>query len=104
MNSCNAKMNVGGGIGRATDSVSAQTPVASSIDVLARNLDQLEQSVQLLIQKLQPVRNERPQPNQKLSEQPIAPKSNIVNTLDAFSTRIRVVREATDIVISEIEI
>jgi hypothetical protein len=91
-------------IGNESCQVSSESKISSSVTVLERNIKQVEEGLAALFKRLTPIRNERSLPESCSKDVPAPIKSHMVNTLDGFSARLNAIRQAIEIVLSDIEI
>lgn len=85
-------------------SVSTESVLSTSVKNLDKQISQLEEIASILFDRLQSVRNQRLELENKAVEPPRPPKSPLAGGLDVFSSRIQTVREAVGAVLQEIEL
>lgn len=84
--------------------VSTESQLTRSVRNLDEQITQLEKLTDILIQRLKPIRNEKPLAEAKELQAPRVPKSPLTDGIDVFASRLVTMRRHLDCVLQEIEL
>lgn len=84
--------------------VSTESQLTRSVRNLDEQITQLEKFTDILIQRLKPIRNEKPLAEAKELQAPRAPKSPLTDGIDVFACRIVTLKKYLDCLLQEIEL
>lgn len=81
-----------------------ENQLTRSLRTLDEQITQLEKQMEILAQRLKPVRNERPLTESKELQSPRIQKSPLTDGIEIFGSRVMAIRKHMDCLLQEIEL